>query len=266
MSAPAKLTDERMHHFLTKRRVLKCAAVALVLYVIGAVAWVPSIDGPVFELYAVEIERTQTWRYGYVMPHHGAALVKTRLAADAPPLAPIAADDTLTPIMARKLRLRPWKAAFEIGFYASLWALWSVGLARFRRRLSGPDSTRWQRSVTYGLSWAVMITALMAPFLIAGYGEPLFSNQEAPGAWGATTWGFRSTGTAWGFSLTYRWVLQPTLMFAILSLKSTLGFLEPIGIRATCLLVSVVFYAAAATAWKWYIEWVSERGGSSGGN
>ena len=59
-------------------------------------------------------------------------------------------------------------------------------------------------------------------------------------------------------------MLQPTLTFSLLSLKSTLDFLAPIGVRATCLLVSVVFYAAAATALKWYIEWVSERGGSSG--
>lgn len=238
----------------------------LVLYVLGGVAWVRSIDESEFETYAVEIERSQTWRWGYVMPHHGAVLVKTRLAADAPPLAPIAADDWLTPIMAHELRLRPWKAAFEIGFYASLWALWSVGLARMRRRLSGADSTRWRRSVTFGLSWAVMIAALMAPFLIAGYGEPLFTNQQAPGAWGATTWGFPSTGTAWGYSLTYRGVLQPTLMLAILSLRSTLAFLEPIGIRATCLLVSVVFYAGGATAWKWIVEWLGELGGSSGGN
>jgi len=224
MPAPAKLTDERMHNLLTKRRVLKCAAVALVLFIVGAVAWVPSVERHQFERFAVEFKRTQTWRYGYVRSHHGAFFVKTRLAADVRRLKPIAAGDRLTLIMARELRLRPWKAAFEIGFYASLWALWSVGLARLRRRLSAPDSTRWRRSVTYGLSWAVMITALMAPFLIAGYGEPLFTNQQAPGAWGATTWGFPSTGTAWGYSLTYRWVLQPTLTFSLLSLKSTLGF------------------------------------------
>jgi hypothetical protein len=249
-----------MHNFLTKRRVLKCAAVALVLYIVGAVAWVPSVERHQFERFAVEFKRTQTWRYGYVRSHHGAFFVKTRLTADGRRLKPIAAGDTLTPIMARELRLRPWKVAFEIGFYASLWALWSIGLARLRRRLSGPDSTRWRRSVVHGLSWAVMITAELAPFLIAGYGEPLFSNQEGPGALSATTWGFPSTGTAWGYSLTYRGVLQPTLLLAILSLKSTLGFLPPIGIRETCLLVSLVFYFTVATAGKWIVEWLRELG------
>jgi len=255
-----------MHNFLTKRRVLRCAAAGLVVYIVAAAAWVPTVETHQFERFAVEFERTQTSRYGYIISHHGAFFVKARLTADARPLKPIAADDTLTPIMARELRLVPFKAAFEIAFYASLWALWSVGLARLRRRLSGPDSTRWQRSVALGVSWAVMITAELAPFLIAGYGEPLFSNQQAPGAFGVTTWGFPSTGSAYGYSLTYRGVLQPTLLLAILSLKSALGFLPPMEIRTTCLVVSVVFYSIVATAGKWIVEWLRELGERSDGN
>jgi len=254
-----------MHNFLTKRRVLKCAAAALIVSIVGAAAWVPSVERHRFESSAVEFKRTETWRYGYVRWHHGAFFVKTRLVPDGRPLKRIVVHDRLTLVMARELRLRPYKAAFEIGFYASLWALWSIGLARLQRRLSGPDSTRWQRSVVYGLSWAVMITALMAPFLIAGYGEPLFSNQEGPGAFGATAWG-PSTGTAWGYSLTYRGVIRTPLTLAILSLKSTLGFLEPIGIRATCLLVSLIFYFTVATAGNWIIDWLRELGERSGGN
>jgi len=254
-----------MRSWLTRRRLFQCAAIALVLCAEWLVASVPSVDGSTFDERVTELERTRTWRYGYLLQYHGAVPVKTRLVEGAPPLAPIDADDEIAPIMAQELRLAPWKAAFEIGFYASLWALWSGGLSRLRRRLSGPDSTRWRRSVALGLSWAAMITAVMAPFLIAGYGEPLFSTWRGPGALSYSSW-FDSTGTAWGSSLTYRAVLEAVLMFPLVSLEWTWRFFEPIGARVSFWLVSVVFYAIAGTAWKWIIEGLGGRASRSGGN
>ena len=250
---------------LTRRRLFQCAAIALFLCVEWLIASVPTIDESIFDKRVTELERAQAWRYGYLLQRHGAVLVKTRLVAGAPPLKAIDADDEIAPIMARELRMKPWKAKFEIGLYASLWALWSGGLSRLQHRFSGENSTRWRRSAALGLSWAAMITAVMAPFLIAGYGEPLFSNQQGPGALSTTTWGFGSTGTAWGPSLTYHAVLQAALMLPLLSLEWTFDFLEPIGARAALWFVSVLFYAFAATALKWISEGPDARRASLGG-
>ena len=70
----------------------------------------------------------------------------------------------------------------------------------------------------------------------------------------------------WGPSFTYRAVLLAVLMFPILSLGWTWQIFEPIGVRAAFWLISVVIYAVAGTAWKWIIEGLDGRGGSSGGN
>jgi hypothetical protein len=256
---------ERVRGGLTRRRLFQYAAIALVLCAEWLVASVPTVDESTFDKRVTELERTQAWRYGYLLQRHGAVLVKTRLVAGAPLLAPIDADDEIAPIMARELRMKPWKATFEIGFYASLWAFWSGALPRLRQRFSGEDSTRWRRSAALGMSWAAMITAVLAPFLIAGYGEPLFSNWQGPGALSTTTWGFGSTGTAWGPSLTYRVVLQAVIMFPLLSVAWTFGFLEPVGARAAFWFVSVLLYAFAATALKWISEGPDGRRASPGG-
>jgi len=209
---------------------LQCAVIALALCAEWLVASPPSIDGPLFDERVTELQRTQAWRYGYVQQYHGAVLVKTPLAEGAPPLEPPDTDDDIAPIMAQQLRLAPWKAGFEIGFYAALWALWS-GLALLRRRLAGPDAARWRRSAAPGVSWALMITAVMAPLLLAGYGEPLFSTWQGPGALSYSS-AFGSSVPEWGPSFTYRAVLMAVFAFPILSLGWTLQFFEPIGVRA----------------------------------
>ncbi len=255
-----------MRGWLTKRRVFQCAGVALVVWIEWLIASVPSIDGPVFNQRVTEIERTASWRYGYALQYHGAVLVKTRVVEGAPPLAPIDADDDIAPIMAEQLRQTPWKVAFELGFYAALWALWSAGLSRLRRRVSAPDSTRWRRSVALGLSWALMITVALLPYLIAGYGEPLFSQPHGPGALSYTTGGFGSTGTDWGFSLSYSAVVANIVIFPLVCLEWFLDFLQPIGQRAAFGLLSVAFYAIVAIACGWLADTIDRRGGRVGGN
>lgn len=253
-----------MPNWWTRRCLFQCAAVALVLCAEWLFASVRSIDESTFDERATELERTGTWRYGYVQLYHGAILVKTALVEGAPPLAPIDADDDIAPIMAQELRMVPRKAAFEIGFYAALWALWGA-LSRLRRRLLGPDSTRWRRSAALGVSWALMITTVMAPLLLAGYGEPLFSTWQGPGALSYSS-AFGSTVPNWGPSFTYRGVLMGVFGFPILSLGWTLEIFEPHNVRAALWLLSVVFYALASTGWKWIIEGLDRRGGRAGGN
>ena len=222
-------SDARPRGGLTRRRILQCVAIALVLGVEYLIASVSIIDGHAFNDGAVEMERTRTWRYGYLWQYHGAVLVKTRLVTGAPPIRPIRANDDIAPIMARELYLLPRKAAFEVGFYGSLWALWSGGLSPLRRRFSGTGSTPRRRSVAVGLSIGIMVTAFFAPLLIAGYGEPLFSKWHGPGALSYTTSDPGSTDPAWGYSFTYGAAVQALMMWPLLTLGWALALLEPIG-------------------------------------
>ena len=140
------------------------------------------VDSLDFRLSATELKRTDRWRYGYVRQYHGAMLVRTRPATDDPPVSLIRADDTIAPMMARELRLAPWKATLELVFYAGLYALCRFGLRRLP--WSGPASgdTRVRWCARASLSTIVWITAALAPYLVFGYGEPLLSTRQGPDA------------------------------------------------------------------------------------
>lgn len=238
-----------MRTLLQARYLLRCVAIALVLAAEWLSIRVPTVNAEAFEEHAVELERTPAWRYGYVVQRHGAVLVKTSLDAGAPPLAPAGADDEIARMMARTLRLMPWQAGFELTFYASLWALWRVGMARWRRRFSSELSSPWRRSVAFGLLWAVLISAVLTPYLVTGYGEPRFSTWRGPGALSYTAW-LGSAGEPWSPPLTYRAVVLVVLLIPLVSLELTVRFV-PTGLPASFWLVSVVFYGVSAAAWAW---------------
>jgi hypothetical protein len=179
---------------------------------------VPSVDRAAFEADAHEIHRTWLWRYGYVRQYHGAVLIATRMTDDASPLPPRDPDDDIAPQMLRNLESRPFKVAFEVGFYVFLWLLWRVGIVPARRRLAGEHATRWRRSAVGGLSWVAIATAALAPYLLAGYGEPLFSTLQGPGALSSSSM-IASVGSVFGPALSYDsylevFVLWPLLCFA----------------------------------------------------
>ncbi len=118
---------------VTSRRLLQCATLALVVWAVWSFASVRRIDRETFDTHAVELERTRTWRYGYVRNYRGGLLVRTRLGAGAPPLAPPAATDPIVLILTRELHARQQKAAIEAVLYGALWGLLFGGILRVRR-------------------------------------------------------------------------------------------------------------------------------------
>ena len=110
-----------------------------------------------------------------------------------------------------------------------------------------------------------MITAVMAPLLLAGYGEPLFSTWQGPGALSYSS-AFGSNIPQWGPSFTYRALLIAVFAFPILSLGWTLDFFEPVGFRVALWLLCVAFYAVGATACAWITGTNGGRVGKAGGN
>jgi len=127
---------------MTRQRLLQCAAFAVVVWVEWMTLSVRSLHPDTFDVHAIELERTRTWRYGYVRQYRGGSLVRARLGADAPPLTPVDATDTIAPAKVHALHRQQRAAAVESVIYGSLWAIWFNGLLRLRRTLAQRNSAR----------------------------------------------------------------------------------------------------------------------------
>lgn len=234
------------------RPLVRCAAIALVLIAEWQAVQVITVEAEAFEEYAVEIERTRNWRYGYVLQRHGALLVKTRPDAGARGSATRVVNDAVAGEMSRALHLLGWKAVFELSFYGLLWVIWNAGVARWRRRFSSEDASPWRRAAAFGGLWAILITAVLAPYLLLGYGDPLLSNWRGPGALSYTVRHGSIVGPL-GPALTYGAVVLLVLLFPALGLGWAGGLLAPIGEPASFWIVSVVFYGLQAATWQWAV-------------
>ena len=127
---------------MTQQPLLQCAAFAVVVWVEWMALSVRSLDPNTFDRRAIELERTRTWRYGYVRQHLSGGLVRAMLGADTPPLVPVDAADTIAPTMVRELHKQQRAAAVESVLYASLWAIWFTGFLLIRRTLARVNPAR----------------------------------------------------------------------------------------------------------------------------
>ena len=125
-----------------------------------------------FDVVAVELQRADGWRYGYVTQDGDTMLVKSPEERDSPAFTPPDAGDALATLMSRKLRYRVPKAWAEFGFYVVL-GLYVRRAARLRRTWSQSPSLR-ARSAS--LVTAGFVTLGLAPYVLTGYGEPLFQS------------------------------------------------------------------------------------------
>ncbi len=131
---------------VTSGRLLQCATAALVVWAVWSSASVPRIDRDTFDTRAVELERTRTWRYGFVRNYRGELLVRTRLGAGAPPLGALAATDTIVSTMTRELHARQQRAAVQAVLYGCLWGLLFRGILGIRRMLRVNSTRRYRHA------------------------------------------------------------------------------------------------------------------------
>ncbi len=233
-------------------QVIRRVVIALVLLVEWQAVQVTTVDPEAFAEYAVEIEHTTNWRYGYVLQRHGAVLVKTRPGTRAQTSAPRGVNDDIAREMSRTLHLLGWKAVFELSFYALLLGMWDAGVARWRRRFASHDISEWRRSAAFGGLWAVLVAAALAPYVLTGYGDPLFSSWRGPGAMSYSMWLGSAVGPL-GPALTYRAVVLFVVTFPLMGLGWAGRFLAPIGEPAALWIVSVVFHGCQAAALHWAV-------------
>jgi hypothetical protein len=227
---------------------------ALVVSLQWALASIPTVNRQEFNRRATELQRTARWRYGYVHQYHGAVLVKTRTRADASQLRPRAAGNRLAAVMARDLRQRTGKAWLELAFYGGLFVLYRFGrnlLYRVRMRAPG---NRLAFGAAVALATALFVTAVMTPYLLYGYGEPLFSNRVGPGALTSTS--LVPTTAAITSAISYRLLLQQLLIWPLMSAEWAAEPLSTLlGIRGSLWLVAVTFWTAIGTFAAWFSDW-----------
>ena len=212
---------------------------------------IPSVEPGRFDRRAREVQRSDTWRYGYVRQFHGAMLVKARRTKGEPAFVPPDPADRIAPIMLRELRTRRWKASLELVFYGLLVGVLKAGLPR----VTGARASRRSRlygCAIAGLAGALYVTMAMLPYLAIGYGEPFLSAQRGAGAIifralvpETTTRYFSSV--SYGILLQW-WVLWP--LVALEDLFRAVGVFDVlvplVGTRGMPWLLAVLFWGVAA--------------------
>lgn len=251
MNAPAEPRPRSRPR--ARRIVARVIGLAVLLILQWSLAAIPTIDAAQFDRWAVELERSATWRYGYAQEYHGAVLVKAALSADATPLVP-PTGDRLAALMARELRTAPWKAGMELAFYAGLFLLGRHALPRLPLfRAAAQHRVRW--SLGAALSVVAFVTAAMAPYLALGYGEPLFSTYRGAGALSYSglvpITAPVTPAVSYGLLLQW-WVLIWPLMAGQWAAEPLSSWL---GIRASLWCVTSVFWGLLTMIGAWF-AWI----------
>jgi hypothetical protein len=203
-------------------------------------AVVPTVDPDRFTSSAVELERSDRWRYGYISRRHDSVLVKAkRFEGEAPFVVPVPRGD-LTRRMSRELHTRPWKATGELVFYAVLFGAWRAIRSRVHQA-TRTDRSGARRAARAALSAIFAVTLVMMPFLIAEYGEPA---RYAPLAGPAVSYGIVLASVLW-------------LPLAIATHTPDAGGLtdsvaSAIGVRGTLWLLACFFWAGLAVIVSWF--------------
>ena len=233
-----------------RRNALRCVAAGLLVLLQWSLVSIPSVDILHFNRRATELQRTARWRVGYILEYHGATFVKTRMQADAPGLRPRPAGDAVAAIMARELRQRVRKGWLELAFYAGLFVVYQLGRETLRRVRTRADVTRLQFCAAVALAGVVFVTAAMTPYLLFGYGEPLFSNRLGPGAISSS--GLIPSTAPMTSAISYGLMLQQLIVWPLMSAQWAADPLSAfLGIRGSLWFVAVMFWGSIGGSIAW---------------
>lgn len=208
--------------FMTKHPFFCLLAVLIVVYHAGAAYLkVSEIPPSEYARYAMDLRITEKHRYGYVVPHHGAILVRTANTPEAGYPKYEDPDPEVTAIMLRELRWYPAKAIIEAVFYALIigyiffWARW------LQRQIVPPDSNLAWLMAFGALFWIGGWTLATCPLQAFSYGESIFTTWAGPGAlsWSGPYFG-APTGLA-GETISYRPMLELGCLFPAFFMGAT---------------------------------------------
>lgn len=228
-----------------------CVGLLLLLVLQWLLLTIPTISAESFNEGAVEVKRSNHWRYGYVAGRHGAFPVKAPLGANAAPFVP-PANDGLAALIAHNMKTAPWKAGLEVGLYLGLFALgrFSFGYLRLARCVT-ESRGRWSWGMA--LLTVGLVTAGMAPYLAAGYGEPLFSTRRGLAALSYSA--LLPMTAPVTPAVSYGLLLQSVTIWPLAATEWAAGPLwDVLGIRSALWLVTVGFWGVLVATYAWFVR------------
>lgn len=245
---------------LVREKRLTCFILTLV-FVIGmqwaALALkILTVKPETYRKRAVDLKITSEYRYGYGWSWHGAILVKTpnvegaspKVLDEEPPAdgdsdeplpdvysidndhvikstpqdqTPVLPDRSLELIMRDELALVPLKFTLELALYIVMLLYLFFGVRWILNKL---HVNRWRnigQCSFMAAAWIVFWMLAFLPFGLYGYGYPIHSNWEGPGALSYSYFPFKmSTGS--GLTISYRYVIDllsmyPLMLFAFIA-------------------------------------------------
>ncbi len=199
------------HPLLRCSLFLSClAAAAVAQYRFFVPNKTPSITAERFAETANHLVDRDVWRYGFVLGHHGAFLVRTLAAGAAPTRCPVMVDpcsEELEGLMADELDGIPRLAALELAGYALLLAFVVLVLPGAMVWLLRRTPKRLRMPVLGFAAAAAVITLFLVPYATIGYGGSAFTNWVGPGAFSYSGGYFWWPHTP-GLTVSYRMVLE----------------------------------------------------------
>ena len=223
-------------------RLAIALGMAMLLAVHCTLADIPPISPRDFARRAVELERTPTWRYGYIMQFHAAVLVKSRTKPNAPPFLAPRTDDRFAAILTPEIHRRRPKAWAELILYLLLFAYARVVYALRDAQWPAPSL---RRAASGGLAAFGFVALLLAPYLAIGYGEPLFDTPARPGT--LSRFAAASINESVGPGISYALVAKLVVGIPLVSVLSVTNAPEHwLDVRAAIWLVSAAFWTLAA--------------------
>lgn len=179
----------------------------------GIMSKIIDVDAETFRRDVVEIEVTDSWRYGYIRGHHGATLFKTRNLPEVTWSMRSPEDPELRAAMLVELRLYPWKCVLEAMLYGAAVIYALVFVPYIRAKVERYSFTWPLAALRECIFWTVGWTLLAAPLLFMGYGASLFTTWAGPGAY---SWSGPYIGMARGYegeTISYRIFIETITMF-----------------------------------------------------
>lgn len=251
------------HHIVTPTALRRRPLVFLLcVCVILFVQWqflsvkIVELPWPVYQQQAIDLQPSAGWSYGFVRGHHGARLVRARIAAGSPPATftdvdRLQVDATLRSRMQHELDRVAAEATLEALLYVALLVLVFAPAAWILPRHYRDRDSVLCVSLQGAVKGAMLGTVALLPLALARYGEPLYTNWVGPGAV-SYSGPYLGPSPGTGFTVSYRFFVEVFALWPYVIARSARGTADAIRSVPPPLmlwLTTAAYYGALGACW-----------------